>query len=195
VFLLGNGHSCHCWMFCFLTPLCCCCACLYVFFEKSLVATGQVMTRLQLNFWVKPAHTKQETRNAFKILVMITLFHLAVLVVLNVIDYLYIETSTDAYGRPTIIISLPPMAAKVKTFLYVLNWALVIFGVVWLYKLRRVVREKYAIPGGPVNDALLSLCCQCCASAQLLRHTTDYDVYQSRLCTSSGLPPKTRSIV
>jgi hypothetical protein len=64
-----------------------------------------------------------------------------------------------------------------------------------LYKVRQSVRSKYAIPGDETHDCCWSIWCPCLVAAQLLRHTTDYDVYPSQLCTQTGLPDNAPRIV
>jgi hypothetical protein len=70
-----------------------------------------------------------------------------------------------------------------------------------LTNLRRFVRQKYAIPpnlsgtGGDLEDCCCSCWCPCLVSSQMLRHTTDYDVYPATCCTERGIPPHAPSIV
>lgn len=73
-----------------------------------------------------------------------------------------------------------------------------------LTNLRRYVRQKYAIPPSEccknsgleeLEDCCCSCWCPCFTSAQMLRHTTDYDVYPATCCTETGIPPHAPSIV
>lgn len=64
-----------------------------------------------------------------------------------------------------------------------------------LRRARRTVREKYGIPASGREDACCSLFCPCFVSAQMLRHTTDYDTYPATCCTETGLPAHAPSIV
>jgi len=67
---------------------------------------------------------------------------------------------------------------------------------VWLlFQLRQSVREKYAIPGTVLEDGFWSFCCPCLVAGQMLRHTTDYNVYPSQLMTATGLPDTAPMIV
>jgi Cys-rich protein (TIGR01571 family) len=65
---------------------------------------------------------------------------------------------------------------------------------------RAHVRSKYAIPESEqcprgCEDLCCSLVCPCFTAAQLLRHTTDYDTYDAKCCTETGLPAHAPAIV
>jgi hypothetical protein len=70
---------------------------------------------------------------------------------------------------------------------------------------RHYVRAKYAIrpvlfssggtQGPSGDDCLMAWCCSCCTTAQMLRHTTDYNVYNSSMCSDRGLPYGTPGIL
>lgn len=67
---------------------------------------------------------------------------------------------------------------------------------VWLvWNVRSAVRSRYEVyerveycPPG-CDDVACSLVCPCLVTAQLLRHTADYETTGSRLCTDTGLLP------
>ena len=65
---------------------------------------------------------------------------------------------------------------------------------------RAHVRSKYAIPESDscptgCEDMCCSLVCPCFTVGQLLRHTTDYDTYEAKCCSSTGLPKHVPAIV
>ena len=78
------------------------------------------------------------------------------------------------------------------------------FDLTWFQKIfchyRSHVRSKYAIPESEqcptgCEDLCCSLVCPCFTAAQLLRHTTDYDTYDGKCCSETGLPPYAPAIV
>jgi hypothetical protein len=63
---------------------------------------------------------------------------------------------------------------------------------------RRYIRTKYAIPEQSchgMEDFCCAFWCQCCTISQMARHTGDYDMYSTRCCTETGLPPNAPEIV
>jgi hypothetical protein len=70
-----------------------------------------------------------------------------------------------------------------------------------LFFVRSHVREKYSIPEKykcPVGseDLCCSLFCPCFTAAQLLRHTTDYELYkEAECCSDTGLPFHVQAII
>lgn len=68
--------------------------------------------------------------------------------------------------------------------------------VILLRNVRETLRAKYAIPAShEQEDCLCSLVCPCLVAAQMLRHTTDYDLYPATCCTERGIPAHAPSIV
>jgi Cys-rich protein (TIGR01571 family) len=66
-----------------------------------------------------------------------------------------------------------------------------LFLLVWTgRKLRRALRQRYAIPavcGERADDCLCMLACGCCATIQMARHTHDDKEYPGFCCTTTGL--------
>ena len=90
----------------------------------------------------------------------------------------------------------PEGLLKVIVMLFtIFKWMFLAITVALLFNLRQSVRAKYAIPGTPMEDCMCSAICPCLVAAQLLRHTTDYNVYPSQLCTPTGLPDTVPVIV
>lgn len=56
----------------------------------------------------------------------------------------------------------------------VLNLLLGLVLVCVTWRLRMVTRKRYQIPGSACQDALASLCCQCCTLAQIATHVKSY---------------------
>jgi hypothetical protein len=139
-------------------------------------AAGQVLRRLQLTAWVEPGSLAQN-ETAFKTLVA------GVAIFWTVQCILYYKLYASIFK---------PLDDNTVAYSYLLSASGLVFTVVevvLLYKLRSHVRQRYAIPGSKLEDGCCSFWCGCCVASQLLRHTTDYDVYPSRCCTETGLPP------
>ena len=81
----------------------------------------------------------------------------------------------------------------VYVFWFWLFWVLL---AVVLYNTRSHVRTRYGIPAEfPHSDACLSFCCPCYTAGQLLRHTTEYDIYPANVCTDRGIAKHAPEIV
>jgi hypothetical protein len=163
--------------------------------REYVVAAGQVIRRLQFTWRGTPSPTTAASARAFAIVLYITIFHwftIAVLYVtslaLNPNDYSKPEPITG-WEKPTGTLLVVMVLFDIFKYMY--------YGItVWLlYNLRVSVRAKYAIPGNEGDDCCCSFWCPCLVAGQLLRHTTDYDVYPSQLCTDTGLPARTPMIV
>lgn len=74
-----------------------------------------------------------------------------------------------------------------------INWAFLIIIVVVAYNVRVAVRAKYSIPntdckGTPgMEDCCCAFWCAKCSTAQMLRHTGDYENKTAMCCTDTGL--------
>jgi len=69
-------------------------------------------------------------------------------------------------------------------------------------KVRGYMRNKYEIPsslptwcGSRTDDICVMLCCGCCSSIQMARHTHDDKDYPGHVCTTTGLEYDAHSIV
>ena len=92
-------------------------------------------------------------------------------------------------------------------FIYGGLWCLVLYYVVVVVyvgsQVRGYVRHKYKIPftclptwcGHRVDDVCLMLCCGCCSSIQMARHTHDDKEYPGHGCTTTGLEYDAPTIV
>lgn len=157
-----------------------------------LLAAAQVHRRLQLNWYGRPGK-ESDASIAFRVLVMTLVgyftLYVGLFLLLVVLDP---NTYTPPYAPP-----VPPGG----NYLFVLWLRDILHYVYWitttvvLMNLRNHIREKYAIPGSDYEDCFCSCFCPCLVSSQLLRHTTDYDIYPSTCCTETGIPPTAPTIV
>jgi hypothetical protein len=150
------------------------------------VAAGQVISRLQFTWFGSPSHSPAVSARAFQIVFIITVLHFIVMTslwcALFILDDNDYSLPTEEWKDPTDTQIYISICIDITKYMYLM------VTVFLLYNVRRSVRSKYAIPGDDTNDCCLSIWCPCLVAGQLLRHTTDYDVYTSQLCTHTGLP-------
>lgn len=159
------------------------------------MAAGQVIRRLQFTWRGTPSRTAAASARAFAIIFYITVFHWALFGLLYV-AILCFDPNDLSQPEPVTGWVEPTGALLAFLVLFDIFKYLYIGITVWLlYSLRVSVRAKYAIPGDPTDDCCCAFWCPCLVAGQLLRHTTDYEVYPSQLCTSTGLPKSAPLIV
>lgn len=145
--------------------LCGCCdvltqATFWMAFCCAPVLIAQLLTRLGLNWKGNKASTAEEASFSFNRIVM---SFIAVLVVGNI-----------------------PVIGYLATFIFTVGL------LAWTGRnLRRTVRQRYQIPASvvheKVDDCLCMVCCGCCATIQMARHTHDDKEYPGSCCTTTGL--------
>ena len=166
-------------------------------FFLSEVAAGQVINRLQFTWTAIPARNAAESARAFVILFYITVAHWILFAILEISVILLYPTpeESDVYvpidelPKPTgILLSI------IKIY-DVLKYAYFLIVIVIVFSLRKSVRAKFGIPGSCFEDCCCAFWCNCLVVGQMLRHTTDYDVYPSQLCSSTGLSSTARPMI
>jgi len=172
---------------------CCCAPC----------AAGQVITRLNLDWLGRPVQSVAESTGAYK---KIFAYVVSYIVIRGLLYwYLFYEEFEREIAFEEGYMNTPPASR----YEYAINYAdeppVIDYVIAWTYDLmhyvyyfvavrmiwntRTSLRAKYAIPEQvPVLEDLACACvCPCITTAQMLRHTTDYERYQSALCTENGL--------
>jgi Cys-rich protein (TIGR01571 family) len=127
------------------------------------ILLGQIMTRLQLDWFANPA-SSGEWRNTFNIMVYVTLG-----------------------WTVTLLVSQPH-----SQFSNLCNFSLFAFMVILVTKVRIIVRQRYEIPESQCvgcEDVCCAFWCSCCTVSQLARQTADYDMEEARFFTNDGLSP------
>lgn len=159
------------------------------------VAVAQVTSRLNLNWRGVAATSPGQSENAFFVMFIITVVHFVIIVA----TYIAIFTlDTNDYSQPVPINGWKQPIGIELFILHLHRFFKITYLVItarWLRMIRRVIRAKYAIPGENIMDLIAGYFCQCCAAAQMLRHTTDYNVYPSYTCSKTGLPDSVPFIV
>ena len=164
---------------------------LWISWLCPLVGIGQVNTRMRLT-WLGTRATARQVRSTFAILVAITLLNFVVTNVFNYLGHQYGGSNIDnIYYRIGSTFSLCVMLFRVYS----------------IATTRRKVRKKYEIPPSACargcccgccrscDDICSALLCSCCSTAQMLRHTADYETYRSVCCSSNGLPANAPVVV
>lgn len=135
-----------------------------------LILLGQVMTRFQLDWLARPA-AESQFKKTFAITVCITIAYAILQIVLS--------PSDPDQDTPGVLYNMVSLTYG-------------IFMLLLVTKMRRIVREQYAIPEtrcGGMEDFCCAFWCGCCTISQLARQTTDYDIKDGRFFTNDGLPP------
>lgn len=148
---------------------------------SGLIALSQVMTRLKLNWKAMPAKTDKEAKRTFGIMVLIAVFIYFFNLVFNTMSPNKVTTTEP-----------PPWNKWVRS---IVGFVSFVYIVSTITKTRLYIRKKYSIKGSFCRDFCLSWWCTCCAVAQMARHTTDYDAYPGKCCTSTGLSRDTPSTI
>jgi Cys-rich protein (TIGR01571 family) len=143
---------------------------------------GQVMSRMQLT-WLGTAGPLNRTRQTFFV------------VLLLVVAFFVYSTALE-------IASIPYEVGDAPTFIESLKLAGNLLFSLWamyaLCRTRETVRARYQIPEERCKgceDLCCSVFCGCCAVAQMMRHTGEYENYPAVCCSATGHPPGTPLVV
>lgn len=132
--------------------------------------------------------TDHPSPNAFTILLAGTILYWTVYLILGQIMF-WTNPNLYAEDEDAPFIDPPPFWWFLAALHDLLHYIFVVGTALLLYNVRRTVRHQSAIRQAHVfQDAVCSLCCPCLVAGQLLRHTTDYDVYPATCCTERGVP-------
>jgi len=170
------------------------------------IAIGQLITRLQLSLRGRsreehPRDTPGSFRFFFRLVCSYWVYRF---IMFWFVDFLDPSTtlSFDASKLEKIKDREPPGIYYLMCAFNDLVWYCYFGCLVFVLKnIRSHVRKKYSIPEQykcPVGseDICCSLFCPCFTAAQLLRHTTDYELYEAaECCSDTGLPFQVPAIV
>jgi len=181
---------CHAWLW-----MTCCC---------PLLATAQVQTRLNLNF-CGDEKSGRATPGGWKCENMV--IHLLYTIIFVVAYLMYwIYNILPLYQELFALIKDDPTnpekddlhneVRSVQQTLDLYANAFGIYAIVVIYRTRRAIKRRYAIPQDfCCEDVVCSACCQCCTVAQYGRHTADYEKYRSVCFSTTGVPEQHPPIV
>lgn len=154
----------------------------------NLIALGQVVTRLKLNWCGRTTDKKSDQKSAFSVLVAITCFYFVVKVALKTaINQITLQAQMNPYNHDPSADGTLVLLQLILSFVslgYLI--VLVIVGV----NVRSAVRSKYSIPEtscqGGMEDCCCIFWCTPCSISQMLRHTGDYENKPAGCCTEHG---------
>jgi Cys-rich protein (TIGR01571 family) len=146
------------------------------------IGFGQVMSRMQLT-WLGEPGPISKTRQAFLVVLILTVSY-------------YIYSSALEFAAMPYDIGQEP-----EIFSYLRLGGTILFTIWSVYALcrtRQSVRTRYQIPEQcctGCEDLCCSIWCTCCTTAQLMRHTGEYETYPGVCCSVTGHPPGTPLVV
>jgi len=146
------------------------------------IAMAQVISRMQLT-WLGEPGTLYNTNKSFTVIVVLVACYMIYSSALELAAFPFPEGE-----EPTILATL----RLVGVFLFSL-WSIYA-----LCRTRQNVRARYQIPEeccAGCEDLCCSFWCACCTTAQMLRHTGQYETYPGTFFTKTGHPPGTPLVV
>jgi Cys-rich protein (TIGR01571 family) len=154
----------------------------------SPLLLGQVMTRLNLNAAGEAATAKEpRSWSTFGVLASIFAAHFVLIeTLLSAIVMIQIHEREAGYH------AVPAWAYLLLAVRAICRTTLVVYFFVLSFRTRQVVRERYELPvvacgNATCEDCLVSVACHCCSIAQMARHTADYQTYDAKCCSATGL--------
>jgi len=146
------------------------------------IAFAQVISRMQLN-WLGHVGTFYSTQRAF------------LAIVLLVSSYFIYCTALELAALPYDYDTTPMVLSILR---FVGNLIFTFWSIYALCRTRQNVRARYQIPEqhcAGCEDCCCATFCACCTTAQLLRHTGEYENYPGVCCSKTGHPPGTPLVV
>ena len=143
---------------------------------------AQIISRMQLT-WLGEPGSLYRTSKAFSVIVVL------------VVSYMFYSFALELAAMPYAQGEIPTLIPGLK-FL-----GIILFSVYSLYSLCRTrenVRARYQIPETycvGCEDLCCSMFCSCCATAQMLRHTGEYETHPGTCFTKTGHPAGTPLVV
>jgi Cys-rich protein (TIGR01571 family) len=161
-----NAGCCHASLWC---SLCC-----------TQIAMAQIMVRMQLS-WLGQPSTLYHTSKSYMVVLTIVICYFVYAIDMDLAD-------TENGGRSMLFVILRAAG----------NLLFAAYSLVALCRTRAYVRARYQIPEQHClgcEDVCCALWCSCCTTAQMLRHTGEYETYAGTCCTKSGHAPGTPLVV
>jgi len=146
------------------------------------IAMAQVISRMQLTWCGQPGSFYSTSRSFMVIIMLVAAFFV--------------------YSTALELAALPYTMETTPLYMTILRLAgNLIFSVWSLYALcrtRQNVRARYQIPEKHCKgceDFCCAFWCGCCVTAQMMRHTGEYENYPAVCCSKTGHPPGTPLVV
>lgn len=133
--------------------------------------------------WLGSAGSVNLTRQTFTVIVMLVCSFFVYSTALEIATYPY------PIGEAPLILPILKFAG---------NLLFVVWAMYSLCRTRQTVRERFQIPEQyckGCEDICCATFCSCCVTAQLMRHTGEYEQYPGVCCNQTGLPPGTPMVI
>jgi hypothetical protein len=162
----------------------------------NLVLLGQVMTRMNLDWIGSPIGNRTGTWSPFKIFVAVTAAHLILYFANYIVVFSYTSTTPPDWWVYSVV-----------TLRGVFTPVAILYALVAKIRTRAYIRRKYGVRpsvcsgcgccggGSGCDDFCASWLCSFLTTAQMDRHTADYDKYGGDCCSATGLPQYSPTIV
>merc|ERR550539_583335 len=161
----------------------CCC---------PLLATAQVQTRLNLNFCGNEKSGRATNTSGWKGENMAVHLFITVIFFVGYFWSLFCVApllQTHAELKADEIADLEEEINFYLQTMRLFEYSFQIYALVVLYRTRKAIRQRYAIPQEfCCEDAVCIACCGCCAVTQYGRHTADYETHRSVCFSTTGVP-------
>jgi Cys-rich protein (TIGR01571 family) len=153
------------------------------------LALGQVMSRMQLT-WLGEPGTPLAIRSTWTVVVTLFVAFLTFEFSLGIAEATY----NDDYGTGT------DTPGFIQTLKFAGNFLFTLWAIYALCRTRENVRARYQIPEQyshlrGCEDLCCAIWCSACTTAQMLRHTGEYEHYPGVCCSSTGHPTGTPLVV
>jgi hypothetical protein len=144
------------------------------------------MTRMRLDWTGDPDGYRPGGLSPFKVMVMVTVVYFTVHVLVDAVTQPFTTTPTE-YGTTPVT---PGWVALLIGLRAIVGLCCFLYVLIARIRTRGFIRNKYAIPEqccSGCEDCCVSFWCDCCTTAQMLRHTADYRTDNADCCSETGL--------
>jgi Cys-rich protein (TIGR01571 family) len=161
------------------------------------ILMAQVLTRMRLDMLGDPA-PEHVYKSTFKKVVLLVIAYYAYFFIFGCPSAGVVgESEDDGLVHEVDILDCPPWQRSLG---HVVSMVFGLYTLVVMIKVRAAVRDHFGIPsqtcfGEFMEDCCCVFWCGCCTVSQLARQTADYDVYNAKCCSPTGLPMRGGGVV
>jgi Cys-rich protein (TIGR01571 family) len=146
------------------------------------LAMAQVISRMQLTWTGEPGSFYSSSRAFPAILLLVA-------------SYFSYSMALELAALPYSVLNVPPYIAGLR---FGGNFLFMFWSIYALCRTRENVRARYQIKEERCQgceDLCCAMWCGCCTTAQMMRHTGEYEVYPGVCCSRTGHPPGTPLVI
>jgi Cys-rich protein (TIGR01571 family) len=152
------------------------------------IAMAQTISRLNLT-WLGEPGTYVQAQKAFSVIVAL------------VVSFIIYSTAMSLAAMPFVQdeVEVPQWMPALR---FTGNFLFTVWSIYSLCRTRESLRARMNIPErdpehvpGCVEDLCCSIWCSCCVTAQMLRHTGEYETHPGSCCSKTGHPLGTPTVV